>query len=67
MNELGMMLAYVAPLSIAAGAAWRVAVKLTNVERKLDRLERENQALSSEIRALDRLLRILVDSRRESV
>jgi type II secretory pathway component PulJ len=67
MNELGMMLAYVAPLSIVAGGAWRIAVKLTNVERKLDRLERENSALSSEIRALDRLLRILVDSRRESV
>jgi type II secretory pathway component PulJ len=64
MNEAAMMFAYVAPMSIVAGAAWRVAVKLTNVERKLERLEQENNALRAELRSLDRLLRVLVDSRR---
>ena len=67
MTDVGMMLAYVGPLSIVAGAAWRVAVKLTNVERKLDKLEAENRELRSELRALDRLLRVLVDSGRSSV
>ena len=64
MNEAAMMLAYIAPMSVVAGAAWRVAVKLTNVERKLERLEQENNALRAELRSLDRLLRVLVDSRR---
>jgi len=64
MNEIGMLAAYIAPMSIAAGAAWRVAVKLTNVERKLERLEQENNALRAELRSLDRLLRVVVDSRR---
>jgi phage-related minor tail protein len=67
MTEVAMVLAYVAPMSIIAGAAWRVAVKLTNVERKLERIERENQDLRSELRALDRLLRLVVDNRRQSV
>ena len=66
MNEAAMMLAYIAPMSVVAGAAWRVAVKLTNVERKLERLEQENNALRAELRSLDRLLRVLVDSRRTS-
>jgi type II secretory pathway component PulJ len=66
MTDAAMMLAYFAPMSIAAGAAWRVAVKLTNVERKLERLEQENNALRAELRSLDRLLRVLVDSRRPS-
>jgi type II secretory pathway component PulJ len=64
MNEIGMLAAYIAPMSIVAGAAWRVAVKLTNVERKLERLEQENNALRAELRSLDRLLRVVVDSRR---
>jgi type II secretory pathway component PulJ len=66
MNEAAMMFAYIAPMSVVAGAAWRVAVKLTNVERKLERLEQENNALRAELRSLDRLLRVLVDSRRTS-
>jgi len=64
MTDAGMMLAYVAPMMAVGGAAWRVAVKLTNVERKLERLEQENNALRAELRSLDRLLRVLVDSRR---
>ena len=64
MTDAAMMLAYVAPMSVVGGAAWRVAVKLTNVERKLERLEQENNALRAELRSLDRLLRVLVDSRR---
>jgi type II secretory pathway component PulJ len=67
MTDLGLMLAYIGPMSIVAGAAWRIAAKLTNVERKLERLERENQSLRSELHALDRLLRVLVDSRRDKV
>lgn len=67
MTDAAMILAYVGPLSIVAGGAWRIAVKLTNVERKLDKLEAENRDLRSELRALDRLLRVLVDSGRSSV
>ena len=66
-TDAAMILAYVAPLSVVGGAAWRIAVKLTNVERKLDKLEAENRELRSELRALDRLLRVLVDSGRSSV
>lgn len=64
MTDLAMLVAYIAPMSIVAGAAWRIAVKLTNVEVKLERLEAENVQLRADIRALDRILRVLVDSRR---
>lgn len=64
MTETAMLLAYIAPMSIVAGAAWRIAVKLTNVETKLVRLEHENVQLRADIRALDRILRVLVDGRR---
>jgi len=67
MTEAEMLFAYIGPLSIVAGGAWRIAVKLTNVERKIDKLEAENRELRSELRALDRLLRVLVDSGRPSV
>lgn len=67
MTEAELILAYIAPLSIVAGGAWRIAVKLTNVERKIDKLEAENRELRSELRALDRLLRVLVDSGRPTV
>jgi type II secretory pathway component PulJ len=65
-TDAAMLLAYVSPMAVVAGAAWRVAVKLTNVERKLERLEQENNALRAELRSLDRLLRVLVDSRRQT-
>jgi type II secretory pathway component PulJ len=66
MNELSMMVAYVAPMSIVAGAAWRIAVKLSAVESRLKHLESENRALKSDVLALRTLLSILVDSRRAS-
>ena len=66
MTELGMMLAYVAPMSVVAGAAWRIAAKLTSVENRLKHLERENAALKSDIVALRTLLSLIVDSRRAS-
>lgn len=64
MTDLAMLVAYIAPMSIVAGAAWRIAVKLTNVEVKLEQLEAENVQLRADIRALDRILRVLVDGRR---
>jgi hypothetical protein len=66
MTEIGMLAAYIAPMSIVAGAAWRIAAKLTSVENRLKHLERENAALKSDIVALRTLLSVLVDSRRAS-
>jgi hypothetical protein len=64
MSELSMLLAYIAPMSIVGGAAWRIAAKLTAVENRLKHLERENGSLKSDIVALRTLLSVLVDSRR---
>ena len=64
MTDLTMLLAYVAPMSIVAGAAWRIAAKLTAVEQRLKHLEHENRALKSDLLALRTLLSVLVDSRR---
>ena len=64
MTDVSMMIAYVAPMSIVAGAAWRIAVKLTAVEQRLKHLEAENQSLKSDLVALRTLLSVLVDSRR---
>ena len=61
-----MLLAYIGPMSIVAGAAWRIAAKLTAVETRLKHLERENSSLKSDIVALRTLLSVLVDSRRAS-
>jgi hypothetical protein len=66
MSDLGMMLAYIAPMSVVAGAAWRIATKLAAVENRLKHLERENSALKSDLVALRTLLSVLVDSRRAS-
>jgi hypothetical protein len=66
MNEIGLMVAYIAPMSVVAGAAWRIAAKLTSVENRLKHLERENSSLKSDIVALRTLLSVLVDSRRAS-
>jgi hypothetical protein len=66
MNEIGMLAAYIAPMSIVAGAAWRIAAKLTAVEQRLKHLEAENRSLKSDLVALRTLLSVLVDSRRAS-
>jgi hypothetical protein len=66
MNEVGMLVAYIAPMSIVAGAAWRIAAKLTAVENRLKQLEHENRNLKSDLLALRTLLSVLVDSRRQS-
>jgi hypothetical protein len=66
MNEIGMLAAYIAPMSIVAGAAWRIAAKLTAVEQRLKHLESENRSLKSDLVALRTLLSVLVDSRRAS-
>lgn len=66
MNEISMLAAYIAPMSIVAGAAWRIASKLSAVEGRLKQLEQENRALKSDLLALRTLLSVLVDSRRAS-
>ena len=66
MTDVGMMIAYIAPMSIVAGAAWRIAVKLTAVEARLKQLEDENRTLHSDLLALRTLLSVLVDSRRQN-
>jgi hypothetical protein len=66
MNEITMLTAYIAPMSIVAGAAWRIAAKLTAVEQRLKHLEAENRSLKSDLVALRTLLSVLVDSRRAS-
>jgi hypothetical protein len=49
-----------------AGAAWRIAAKLTAVENRLKHLEAENRALKSDLLSMRTLLSVLVDSRRAS-
>jgi hypothetical protein len=66
MNEITMIAAYIAPMSIVAGAAWRIAAKLSAVEQRLKHLEAENRSLKSDLEALRTLLSVLVDSRRSS-
>jgi hypothetical protein len=66
-TDVGMVLAYIGPMSVVAGAAWRIAAKLAAVENRLRHLERENGSLKAELTALRTLLSILVDSRREKV
>jgi hypothetical protein len=66
MTDLNMLWAYLSPMMVIAGAAWRIAVKLTTVEKKLEGLERENQRLRSDLVSLQTLLSVLVDSRRSS-
>jgi hypothetical protein len=66
MNEIGMLAAYLAPMSIVAGAAWRIAAKLTAVEQRLKHLEAENRSLKSDLLSMRTLLSVLVDSRRAS-
>ena len=66
MTEQAMILAYFAPMSIVAGAAWRIAAKLTAVENRLKHLEAENRALKSDLLSMRTLLSVLVDSRRAS-
>jgi hypothetical protein len=65
-TDFTMLIAYVAPMSIVAGAAWRIAAKLTAVEARLKHLESENRSLHSDILALRTLLSVLVDSRRQT-
>ena len=67
MTEIQMLIAYIAPMSIVGGAAWRIAAKLTAVESRLKQLEHENRALKSDLLALRTLLSVLVDSRRDRV
>jgi hypothetical protein len=64
MTDVGMILAYVAPMSVVAGAAWRISAKLTSLERHVRQIEQENRQLRSDLVSLQTLLSLLVDSRR---
>jgi len=64
MTELQMLVAYVGPLSIIAGAAWKMSARLAKMDSRLAQLEKENRDLKSDITALRTLLSVLVDSRR---
>jgi len=59
-----MLAAYVGPMSIIAGAAWKMSGRLSKMDARLAQLERENRELKSDITALRTLLSVLVDSRR---
>ena len=66
MTELQMFVAYVGPLSIIAGAAWKMSARLAKMDARLAQLEKENRELKSDITALRTLLSVLVDSRRSA-
>lgn len=66
MTELQMFVAYVGPLSVIAGAAWKMSARLARMEERLAALEKENRELKSDITALRTLLSVLVDSRRSA-
>ena len=64
MTDLTVLLAYVAPMSIVGGAAWRIATKLTAVDHRLEQLEQKHRAINAEIAAVRALVSIFVDSGR---
>ena len=64
MTELQMLVAYIGPLSIIAGAAWKMSARLAQMDARLAQLETENRELRSDLMALRTLLSVLVDSRR---
>jgi len=66
MSELQMLVAYVGPMSVIAGAAWKMSARLSKMDARLAQLERENRELKSDITALRTLLSVLVDSRRQA-
>jgi hypothetical protein len=57
-------IAYLGPMSIIAGAAWRASAKLTSIEIRLEQLEERNRQLRAEVSALRTLLTVVIDSRR---
>jgi len=64
MTELQMFVAYVGPLSVIAGAAWKMSARLARMEERLAALAKENSGHTADITALRTLLSVLVDSRR---
>ena len=65
MTETTMLLAVIGPLATIAAAAWRISSLISRVEHRLDSLERENRQLRSDVLALQTLLRLFVDPRRD--
>jgi hypothetical protein len=57
-------IAYLGPMSLIAGAAWRASAKLTSIEHRLRQLEERNRQLRAEVSALRTLLTVVIDSRR---
>ena len=57
-------IAYLGPMTIIAGAAWRASAKLTSIEIRLEQLEERNRQLRAEVSALRTLLTVVIDSRR---
>jgi hypothetical protein len=57
-------IAYLGPMSIIAGSAWRASAKLTSIEIRLEQLEERNRQLRADVSALRTLLTVVIDSRR---
>lgn len=64
MTDLTLLIAYIAPMLGVTGAAWRLSGKLTQVQLELRQIKAENQRLAADIRSLQTLMSVLVDSRR---
>lgn len=64
MTDMTLLIAYVAPMLGVTGAAWRLSSKLTQVQLELRQIKAENQRLAADIRSLQTLMGVLVDSRR---
>jgi ApbE superfamily uncharacterized protein (UPF0280 family) len=64
MSDAAMLFGYIGPMMVVAGAAWRMSARLTQVQVELQIIKAENARLASDIRSLQALLSLLVDSRR---
>lgn len=60
-----MLLGYIGPMLAVAGAAWRLSAKLAQVQSELRQIKAENHRLAADIRSLQTLMAVLVDSRRQ--
>ena len=59
--NLDMLIAWIAPMALIGGIIWRASSKLANLETAVKSLERDNSDLRAELRAIERLIKLMLD------
>jgi hypothetical protein len=59
--NLDMLIAWIAPMVLIGGIIWRASSKLANLETAVKSLERDNSDLRAELRAIERLIKLMLD------